>query len=146
MYINSPGGSVTAGLSVYDTMQYVQPKISTLCLGQACSFGSVFLMAGDKGNRFCLPNARVMIHQPHISGGGISGQASDIEIHAKEIVKLKAMLNKLYVKHTGQTLSMIEKKMDRDYFMSPEEAKKFGLIDKIVDKHPNATTDKNTKK
>jgi len=139
MYINSPGGVVTAGLSIYDTMQYVQPNISTLCLGQACSMGSLLLTAGDKGSRFALPNSRIMIHQP---SGGYQGQATDIEIHAKETLKLKHNLNKLYAFHTGQKLSVIEKSMERDNFMSPEEAKKFGLIDKIVDKHPNAAKDK----
>lgn len=142
MYINSPGGAVTSGLSVYDTMQYVQPDVSTLCLGQACSMGSLILAAGTTGHRFSLPNSRIMIHQPSIAGGGISGQATDIDIHAREILKLKKRLNELYVKHTGQKLSHIEKHMERDHFMSPDESKKFGLIDKIVDKHPNATDDK----
>jgi ATP-dependent Clp protease protease subunit len=131
MYINSPGGVVTSGLSIYDTMQYIKPKVSTLCLGQACSMGSLLLTGGEKGMRFALPNARIMIHQP---SGGFRGQATDIEIHAQEIIALKKRLNKMYVKHTGQKLDVIEKNMERDNFMSPEEAKKFGLIDKIIEK------------
>jgi ATP-dependent Clp protease protease subunit len=131
MYINSPGGTVTSGLSIYDTMQYIKPKISTLCLGQACSMGSLLLTGGEKGMRFALPNSRIMIHQP---SGGFRGQATDIEIHAQEIIALKKRLNKMYVKHTGQKLDVIEKNMERDNFMSPEEAKKFGLIDAIIEK------------
>lgn len=129
MYINSPGGVVTAGLSVYDTMQYIKPKVATLCIGQACSMGSLLLTAGESGMRYCTPNARVMIHQP---SGGFRGQASDIEIHAQEILTLRRRLNDMYVKHTGQKLPAIEKAMDRDNFMSAEDAKKFGLIDDIV--------------
>lgn len=129
MYINSPGGVVTAGLSIYDTMQYIKPKVSTLVLGQAASMGSLLLCAGEPGKRFALPNARVMIHQP---SGGFQGQATDIEIHAKEILSLKARLNQMYVKHTGQKLSVVEKNMERDNFMSAEMAKEFGLIDEIV--------------
>lgn len=129
MYINSPGGVVTSGLSIYDTMQYIKPKVSTLCIGQAASMGSLLLCAGEAGHRYATPNARIMIHQP---SGGFQGQASDIEIHAQEILKLKSRLNGMYVKHTGQKLATIEKAMDRDNFMSAEEAQKFGLIDNIV--------------
>lgn len=129
MYINSPGGVVTAGLSVYDTMQYIKPKVATLCIGQACSMGSLLLTAGAAGMRYATPNARVMIHQP---SGGFRGQATDIEIHAQEILSLKRRLNDMYVQHTGQKLPTIEKAMERDNFMSAEDAKKFGLIDEIV--------------
>ena len=129
MYINSPGGVVTSGLAMYDTMQYISCDVHTLCIGQACSMGSLLLTAGAKGKRFALPNSRIMIHQP---SGGAQGKASDIEIQANEILKMKRALNNLYVKHTGQKLSVIEKAMDRDNFMSPEEALKFGLIDQIV--------------
>jgi ATP-dependent Clp protease protease subunit len=129
MYINSPGGVVTSGLAIYDTMQYIRPKVSTLCLGQAASMGSLLLTAGEKGMRYCLPNARVMIHQP---SGGFSGQATDIEIHAKEILELKKRLNQLYVFHTGQKLAHIEKNMERDNFMDPAKAKSFGLIDEVI--------------
>lgn len=127
MYINSPGGVVTAGLAIYDTMQYIRPAVHTLCVGQACSMGSLLLAAGAK--RYALPNARIMIHQP---SGGARGQASDIEIQAKEILSLRERLNQIYVKHTGQKLSVVEKNMDRDNFMSAEQAKDFGLIDEIV--------------
>ena len=130
MYINSPGGAVTAGLAIYDTMQYIRPKISTLCIGQAASAGSLLLMAGEAGMRFSLPNSRIMIHQP---SGGFRGQATDIEIHAKEILDLKKRLNQIYVNHTGQKLSVVEKSMERDNFMSAEAGKDFGLIDKIID-------------
>ena len=129
MYINSPGGVVTSGLSIYDTMQYIKPKVSTLCIGQAASMGSLLLTAGETGMRYVLPNARIMIHQP---SGGFQGQATDIEIHAKEILALKARLNQIYVKHTGQKLSVIENNMERDNFMSAEKAKEFGLVDNIV--------------
>ncbi|KAJ6645080.1 ATP-dependent Clp protease proteolytic subunit [Pseudolycoriella hygida] len=129
MYINSPGGVVTSGLAIYDTMQYIKPKISTLCIGQACSMGSMLLTAGEKGMRYSLPHSRIMIHQP---SGGYQGQATDIEIHAKETMKLKRMLNLLYVKHTGQELETIEKSMERDNFMDPEVAKSFGLVDEII--------------
>ena len=131
MYINSPGGVVTSGLSIYDTMQYIKCKVATLCMGQACSMGSLLLTAGEPGMRYSLPNSRIMIHQP---SGGFKGQATDIEIHAKEILDLKKRLNNMYVKHTGKTLSTVEKAMERDNFMSPEEALKFGLIDKIITK------------
>ncbi len=140
MYINSPGGVVTSGLSIYDTMQYIKPKVSTLCIGQAASMGSLLLTAGATGKRYATPNARIMIHQP---SGGFRGQASDIEIHAKEIISLRQRLNEMYVKHTGQKLATIEKAMDRDNFMSAEAAKEFGLIDEIVE---NRSSDKNDKK
>lgn len=129
-YINSPGGVVTSGLAMYDTMQYIRPKVSTICIGQACSMGSLLLAAGEPGMRFALPNARVMIHQP---SGGAQGQATDIEIQAREILKIRKRLNDIYVKHTGQKLSKVETAMDRDNFMSAEEAKKFGLIDKVYE-------------
>lgn len=131
MYINSPGGVVTSGLSIYDTMQYIRPKVSTLCFGQAASMGSLLLAAGEPGMRYSLPNSRVMIHQP---SGGFQGQATDIEIHAREILSLKARLNQIYVKHTGQKLANIEKNMERDNFLSAEAAKEFGLIDHVIDK------------
>lgn len=134
MYINSPGGVVTSGLSIYDTMQYIKPKVATLCMGQAASMGSLLLCAGEPGMRYSLPNSRIMIHQP---SGGFQGQATDIEIHAKEILSLKARLNQIYVKHTGQKLSSIEKNMERDNFMNAEAAKEFGLIDQIVEKRVN---------
>ncbi len=142
MYINSPGGVVTAGLSIYDTMQYIRPEVNTLCMGQACSMGSLLLTAGQKGKRFVLPNARVMIHQP---SGGFSGQATDIEIHAREILELKARLNKMYVHHTGQKLSVVEKSMERDNFMSAEEAVNFGLVDKIVTERVGPSKDEKKK-
>merc|ERR1711935_118194 len=143
MYINSPGGSVTAGLAIYDTMQYVLPPISTWCVGQACSMGSLLLAAGEHGMRHSLPNARIMIHQP---SGGAEGQATDIQIQAEEIIKIKHQLNEIYVKHTGQELSFIEQNMERDKFMSPFEAKDFGLIDKILEHPPKeAQIDDETK-
>ena len=129
MYINSPGGVVTSGLSIYDTMRYIRPKISTLCVGQAASMGSLLLTAGDKGQRFTLPNSRIMLHQP---SGGFQGQASDIALHAKEILLLKERLNLIYVEHTGQKLEEVEKALDRDNFMTAEEAKTWGIIDKII--------------
>lgn len=129
MYINSPGGVVTSGMSIYDTMQYIRPKVSTLCMGQAASMGSLLLTAGAPGKRYALPNARIMIHQP---SGGFQGQASDMEIHVKEILSLRHRLNEIYVKHTSQKLATIEKAMDRDNFMTAEAAKDFGLIDDIV--------------
>lgn len=135
LYINSPGGVVTAGLSVYDTMQYIKPKVGTLCIGQAASMGSLLLTAGEAGMRFATPNARIMIHQP---SGGFRGQASDIEIHAQEIINLRHRLNNIYVKHTGQKLPIVEKSMDRDNFMSAEAAQKFGLIDTIVENRGDA--------
>jgi ATP-dependent Clp protease protease subunit len=141
-YINSPGGVVTSGLAMYDTMQYIKPEVSTVCIGQAASMGSLLLTAGAAGKRYALPNARIMIHQPH---GGARGQASDIEIQAREILRLRERLNKLYVDHTGQKLAAIEKAMDRDNFMSGDEAKKFGLIDNVVERHA-AGADDDTKK
>lgn len=130
-YINSPGGIVTSGLSIYDTMQYIGPDVVTICMGQAASMGSLLLTAGAVGKRYSLPNSRIMIHQP---SGGCRGQATDIEIHAREILDLRKRLNNIYVKHTGKELSVVEKAMERDNFMSPEEAKNFGLIDKIIEK------------
>ena len=131
LYINSPGGSVTAGMSIYDTMNFIKPDVSTLCLGQAASMGAFLLSAGAKGKRFALPNSRVMIHQPLISGG-LGGQASDIEIHAKELLKLKAKLNQLLAEHCGRTLDELERDTDRDNFMSAEEAQAYGLIDQVL--------------
>lgn len=133
MYINSPGGIVTSGLAMYDTMEYIRPEISTVCIGQAASMGSLLLTAGAKGKRYSLPNSKVMIHQP---SGGFQGQATDIEIHAKEILSTRSRLNEIYVKHTGQKLDKIEKAMERDNFMTPEEALSFGLIDEVVEKRP----------
>jgi ATP-dependent Clp protease, protease subunit len=129
MYINSPGGVVTSGLAIYDTMQFVKPAISTLCIGLAASMGSLLLTAGAKDLRFALPNARILLHQP---SGGFQGQASDIERHAEDIIKMKRRLNEIYVKHTGQDYSLIERTLDRDYFMTAEDAVKFGLIDKVL--------------
>ncbi len=131
MYINSPGGVVTSGLSIYDTMQYIKPKVSTLCVGQAASMGSLLLTAGEKGMRFSLPNSRIMVHQP---SGGYQGQATDIMIHAQETQKLKDRLNAIYVAHTGQDMDTVVAALERDNFMSPEEAKAWGLIDEIVDR------------
>ncbi len=135
MYINSPGGVVTSGLSIYDTMQYIRPKVSTLVLGQAASMGSLLLAGGEAGMRFALPNARVMVHQP---SGGFRGQASDIMIHAQETQTLKNRLNEIYVKHTGQTMEAVEAALDRDNFMSPEHAKEWGIIDEIVQSRGDA--------
>jgi ATP-dependent Clp protease protease subunit len=129
MYINSPGGVVTAGLAIYDTMQFIKPAISTLCIGLAASMGSLLLTAGEKGMRFALPNARILLHQP---SGGFQGQASDIERHAEDIIKMKRRLNEIYVRHTGKDYDTIEKTLDRDYFLTAEEAKDFGLIDKVL--------------
>ena len=131
LYINSPGGLVTAGLGIYDTMQYVKPDVSTLCIGQAASMGSFLLAAGQKGKRFSLPNSRIMVHQP---SAGFQGQATDIEIHANEVLALKKRLNEIYSKHTDQSVDSIKKALERDNFMTPENAKKFGLIDKVVEK------------
>jgi len=131
MYINSPGGVVTAGLSVYDTMQFVRPKVTTMCIGQAASMGSLLLAAGEPGMRYALPNSRIMVHQP---SGGFQGQASDIQRHAEDILKVKQRLNEIYVEHTGQSYEAIERTLDRDHFMSAEEAKSFGLIDDVVAK------------
>src|SRR5690349_10328474 len=132
-YINSPGGVVTAGLAIYDTMRYIRCDVSTLCIGQAMSMGSLLLTAGTKGKRYTLPNSRIMIHQP---SGGFQGQATDIEIHAKEILQTRARLNEIYAEHTGQTIKVIEEAMERDKFLSPEEAKAFGLIDEVVTARP----------
>jgi len=129
MYINSPGGVVTSGLAIYDTMQFVRPAVSTLCVGQAASMGSLLLAAGEKGMRYSLPNARILLHQP---SGGFQGQASDIERHAEDIIKMKRRLNEIYVKHTGQPYETIERTLDRDYFMSAEQAREFGIIDKVL--------------
>jgi ATP-dependent Clp protease protease subunit len=133
MYINSPGGVVTAGLAIYDTMQFIRPKVSTLCVGQAASMGSLLLAAGDAGLRFALPNARIMVHQP---SGGFQGQASDILRHAEDIMKIKRRLNEIYVRHTGRDYDTIENTLDRDHFMSAEEAKAFGIVDNVYDKRP----------
>ncbi|MDA0782179.1 MAG: ATP-dependent Clp endopeptidase proteolytic subunit ClpP [Proteobacteria bacterium] len=138
MYINSPGGVVTSGMAMYDTMQYIKPDVCTLCVGQAASMGSLLLTAGAKGKRFILPNARVMIHQP---SGGFQGQATDMEIHVKEILEIKKRLNQLYVKHTGKSLTVIEKAMERDNFMTAESAKEFGLVDKVITQRPHDAKD-----
>ena len=129
-YINSPGGAVTAGLAIYDTMRYIRCDVSTVCIGQAASMGSLLLSAGAPGKRYALPNARVMVHQP---SGGFQGQASDIEIHAREILALRGRLNEIYVKHCGQSLEKVEEALDRDRFMSPEEAREFGIVDEVVE-------------
>lgn len=131
MYINSPGGVVTSGMAIYDTMQFIRPPVATLCIGQAASMGSLLLAGGNAGMRYALPHARIMLHQP---SGGFQGQASDIERHAEDIIKLKRRLNEVYVKHTGQPYELIERTLDRDYFMSAEDAKEFGLIDQLLDK------------
>ena len=131
IYINSPGGSVTAGLAIYDTMQYIKPDVSTICIGMAASMGAVLLTAGAEGKRIALPNSRIMIHQPM---GGMQGQASDIEIHAKEILKTRAKLNEILAKHTGRPLEKIEADTDRDFYMSAEEAQQYGIVDKIIEK------------
>jgi len=133
MYINTPGGMVTSGLAIYDTMQFVRPPVSTLCVGQAASMGSLLLAAGQKGQRFALPNVRILVHQPK---GGFEGQATDIMLHAQEILNLKKRLNAIYMKHTGQPLQKIEDALERDYFMTAEMAKDFGLVDKVIDKRP----------
>ncbi len=138
IYINSPGGVVTSGMAMYDTMQYIRSPVTTVCMGQACSMGSLLLCAGEKGHRFSLPNSRIMIHQP---SGGAQGQAADIEIQAREIIKLRQRLNEIYVKHTGQPIEKIAAAVDRDNFMSPEEAKAFGLIDEVVTERPVSTDD-----
>ena len=129
LYINSPGGVVTAGMAIYDTMQFIRPAVSTLCVGQAASMGSLLLAAGEKGMRFATPNARIMVHQP---SGGFQGQASDIERHARDIIKMKRRLNEVYVKHTGRSLEEVEQTLDRDHFMEAGEAQDWGLIDKIL--------------
>ncbi|GAA5104153.1 ATP-dependent Clp endopeptidase proteolytic subunit ClpP [Bartonella jaculi] len=129
LYINSPGGVVTSGMAIYDTMQFIRPPVATLCMGQAASMGSLLLTAGAKGHRFTLPNARIMVHQP---SGGFQGQASDIERHAQDIIKMKQRLNEIYVQHTGQDYEVIEKTLDRDHFMTAQEAKQFGLVDDVI--------------
>ena len=139
MYINSPGGVVSSGLSIYDTMQYIRPKIARMCVGQAASMGSLLLAAGEQGMRFCLPNSRVMVHQP---SGGFQGQASDIALHAQEILDLKKRLNMIYVKHTNQKISAVEKALDRDNFMTPEQSLEWGIIDKIIDRRESDASDK----
>jgi len=135
-YINSPGGIVTSGLSIYDTMQYIRSDVSTVCVGQAASMGSLLLCCGAAGKRYSLPNSRIMLHQP---SGGFQGQATDIEIHAREILNLRARLNEIYVSHTGQDLKAVENALERDNFLAPDEAKKFGLIDEVVTSRPDAT-------
>ena len=140
MYINSPGGVVTSGLAIYDTMQYIRPAVSTVCIGQAASMGSLLLAAGEKDKRFALPNSRIMIHQP---SGGAQGQATDIEIQAREILSLRARLNDIYVQHTGQKLAAVEEALERDTYLSPEDSLKFGLIDQVVDKRPLLDDDDN---
>ena len=138
LYINSPGGLVTSGLGIYDTMQYVRPKIATMCVGQAASMGSLLLAAGEEDMRFCLPNSRVMVHQP---SGGFQGQASDIALHAQEILDLKKRLNMIYVKHTNQKISAVEKALDRDNFMTSDQALEWGIIDKIIDRRESDALD-----
>jgi ATP-dependent Clp protease protease subunit len=133
LYINSPGGSVTAGMAIYDTMQYVKPHISTICMGQAASMGALLLAAGTKGKRFALPHARIMIHQPL---GGVQGQATDIDIQAKEILRVRDELNRIFVHHTGQTLEQIQRDTDRDFFMTPEQARAYGIVDEVISSKP----------
>ena len=138
MYINSPGGVVTSGLAIYDTMRFIRPPVSTLCIGQAASMGSLLLAAGEKGLRYALPHSRIMVHQP---SGGFQGQASDIERHAEDILKMKRRLNELYAEHTGQSYEVIERTLDRDHFMNAEEAREFGLIDAVLDKRSEAASE-----
>ena len=138
MYINSPGGVVTSGMAIYDTMQFVRPAVATLCIGQAASMGSLLLCAGEKGMRYALPNARILLHQP---SGGFQGQASDIERHAEDIIKMKRRLNDVYVKHTGKDYETIERTLDRDYFMSADDARAFGIVDEVISKR-NAVEEK----
>ena len=134
LYINSPGGSISAGMAIYDTMQYIRPDVQTICIGTAASMGAFLLAAGTKGKRIALPNAEILIHQPLIAGGGLSGQATEIEIHAKQLMKIKDKLNKILAERAGQPLERIEKDTDRDYYMSAHEAKEYGLIDQIIEK------------
>ncbi|MEQ8503696.1 MAG: ATP-dependent Clp endopeptidase proteolytic subunit ClpP [Rhodospirillales bacterium] len=141
-YINSPGGIVTSGLAIYDTIRYIKPEVSTVCIGQAASMGSLLLAAGAPGKRYSLPNSRIMVHQP---SGGFQGQATDIEIHAREIIALRQRLNEIYVEHTGQSLETIENAMERDKFMTPEDAKSFGLIDEVVASRPASGEDDDAK-
>jgi ATP-dependent Clp protease protease subunit len=134
LYINSPGGSITAGMAIYDTMQYIKNDVQTLCIGQAASMGAFLLMAGKKGKRFALPNSRILIHQPLIMGGGISGQATEIDIHAREILRMRELMNKIMASHTGQSVEQIERDTDRDFSMTSPQAKEYGLIDDIIDR------------
>jgi len=142
IYINSPGGVVTSGLAMYDTMQYIRPPVATVCIGMAASMGSLLLTSGAKGKRYSLPHSNIMIHQP---SGGYQGQATDIEIHAKEILRTRDRLNQIYVRHTGQNITIIEQAMDRDRYMTPEEAKEFGLIDEVVSERPSEPEEKGGK-
>jgi ATP-dependent Clp protease, protease subunit len=137
MYVNSPGGAVAAGMAIYDTMQYVKAPISTVAVGRTASFGTVLLMAGEKGRRFALPNSRIHMHQPLIAGRGLTGQATDLDIHAREILRIKNELNELIARHTGQPLERVERDTDRDYYMAPEEAITYGLIDGVIDAAPD---------
>ena len=141
LYINSPGGVVTSGLSIYDTMQFIRPKVSTMCIGQAASMGSLLLCAGEKNMRYALPNASIMVHQP---SGGFQGQASDIQRHAEDILKIKRRLNEIYVHHTGRDYDTIDKTLDRDHFMSADEAKAFGIVDEVVTKRADETPEAKT--
>ncbi|MDE3104413.1 MAG: ATP-dependent Clp endopeptidase proteolytic subunit ClpP [Acidobacteriota bacterium] len=134
LYINSPGGSITAGMAIYDTMQYIKNDVVTFCIGQAASMGAFLLMSGTKGKRFALPNSRILIHQPLIMGGGISGQATEIDIHAREILRLREVMNRIQAKHTGQTLDRIERDTDRDFIMTAPQAREYGIIDDIIDR------------
>jgi ATP-dependent Clp protease protease subunit len=136
IYVNSPGGAVSAGFAIYDTMQYIQSPVSTVCIGRAASFGTVVLMAGSKGRRFSLPSATIHMHQPLIGGKGLQGQASDLDIHAREIVRIRTVLNELIAKHTGQPLERVERDTDRDFFLNPEEAVEYGLIDGLIQQTP----------
>src|SRR5512142_3410776 len=133
IYVNSPGGSITAGMAIYDTMQFIRPDVQTICIGQAASMGAVLLLAGTPGKRFALPNSRILIHQPHIMGG-LSGQATDIDIHAREILRMRELLNQLLAKHTGQRLDKVEKDVERDFIMNSQQGKEYGIIDDIIDK------------
>ncbi len=134
LYINSPGGSITAGMAIYDTMQYIKNDVQTLCIGQAASMGAFLLMAGKKGKRFALPNSRILIHQPLIMGGGISGQATEIDIHAREILRIRELMNKIMASHTGQSVEQIERDTDRDFSMTAPQARDYGLVDDIIDR------------
>jgi ATP-dependent Clp protease, protease subunit len=134
LYINSPGGSITAGMAIYDTMQYIKNDVVTFCIGQAASMGAFLLMAGKKGKRFALPNSRILIHQPLIMGGGISGQATEIDIHAREILRIREVMNRIQASHTGQSLEQIERDTDRDFIMNSAQAKEYGIIDEIIDR------------
>src|SRR5499425_3884573 len=135
LYVNSPGGSITAGMAIYDTMQFIRPDVTTICVGQCASMGAVLLAAGAPGKRYALPNSRILIHQPHIMGGGISGQATDIDIHAREILRMREIMNQLLSKHTGQKLEKVEKDVERDFIMNAQQSKEYGIIDDIIYKH-----------